>query len=111
MRQHGQYLQWTKNRAIAECWWCLYQTQTREHLFKDCPRWKRQQKTHWAKVGKETEWGKVRLKVRDLLADDWCTRAVLDFPNSTDVGLRVVLDRVEAGGHRARAQEEEAGEE
>jgi ribonuclease HI len=34
----GQYLKWTKNRPSAKCWWCPYQSQTREHLFKHCPQ-------------------------------------------------------------------------
>jgi hypothetical protein len=29
----GQYLQWTKNRLMANCGWCQYKNQTREHLF------------------------------------------------------------------------------
>jgi len=33
----GQYLNWTKNRPTPQCWWCRYQTQTRDHLFKECP--------------------------------------------------------------------------
>ena len=36
----GQYLQWTTRRPDAKCWWCNYKTQTREHLFKNCPQWK-----------------------------------------------------------------------
>jgi hypothetical protein len=46
----GQYLHWTKNLPTAKCWWCQYRTQTREHLFKCCPHWKRQQKILWAEV-------------------------------------------------------------
>jgi Zn finger protein HypA/HybF involved in hydrogenase expression len=38
----GQYLHWTKNRPSAQCWWCRYRTQTRNHLFKVCPEWKAQ---------------------------------------------------------------------
>jgi len=38
----GQYLQWTRNCDTAECGWCHYKTQTREHLFKNCPQWKKQ---------------------------------------------------------------------
>ena len=41
----GQYLTWTTRRPDATCWWCQYSTQTREHLFKNCPQWKCQQKT------------------------------------------------------------------
>jgi hypothetical protein len=50
----GQYLEWTKNQATAKCWWCGYKTQTREHVFKNCPEWKLQQKDLWAEVRKET---------------------------------------------------------
>jgi len=34
----GQYLKWTKNSDTAECGWCQYKTQTREHLFKNCDK-------------------------------------------------------------------------
>jgi ribonuclease HI len=44
----GQYRNWTKKRPTAQCWWCPYRTQTREHCFKVCPAWKEQQKTLWA---------------------------------------------------------------
>jgi hypothetical protein len=30
----GQYLHWAKNRPTPQCWWCRYENQTREHLFK-----------------------------------------------------------------------------
>ena len=63
--------------------------QTWEHLFKECPEWKPQQRILWAEVKKETGRGKDRWKVRDLLADGRCARATLDFLSSTDVGRRV----------------------
>ena len=85
----GQYLNWTKNRPTPQCWWCRYRTQTRDHLFKECPKWKPQQKALWAEVKKETERWKDRWKMRDLLADGRCSRAVLDFLSATDVGRRV----------------------
>jgi len=34
----GQYLQWTTRRPDTKCWWCQHSTQTREHLFKNCPQ-------------------------------------------------------------------------
>jgi len=40
-------------------------------------------------VKKETGRWKDRWKVRDLLADGRCSRAVLDFLSTTDVGRRV----------------------
>jgi len=33
-----QYLNWTKSRPTLQCWWCRYRTQTRDHLFKQCPK-------------------------------------------------------------------------
>jgi hypothetical protein len=48
-------------------------------------------KTLWAEVRKETGRWKSRWKVRDLLADERCNRAlaVLDFLSTTDVGRLV----------------------
>jgi len=84
----GQYLNWTKNRSTPQCWWYRYRTQTRDHIFKECPEWKPQQRILWAEMKKETGRWKDRWKVRDLLADVRCSRAVLDFLSSTDVGRR-----------------------
>jgi len=50
----GQCLSWTKNRPTPQCWWCRYRTQTRDHLFKECPKWKLQQKILLAEAKKET---------------------------------------------------------
>ena len=92
----GQYLQWTKNRPTAQCWWCRCQTQTREHLFKVCPEWKAQQKILWAEVRKESGKWKSRWGIRDLLADRLWSQAVLDFLSATDVG-RLVPTEEDAG--------------
>jgi len=54
-----------------------------------CPEWKAQQKILWPEVRKETGRWKERWKIQDLLADERCGRAVLDFPSTTDVGRRV----------------------
>jgi hypothetical protein len=91
----GQYLCWTKNRATAECWWCRCKMMTREHVFKNCPEWKEQQRVLWKEVWKEAGRGKSRFKIRDLLADGRCSRAVLDFLASTDVGRLVPNPEVE----------------
>jgi len=85
----GEYLEWTKNRASARCWWCRCEKQTREHVFKNCGRWKEQQKVLWKEVWKETERGKRQFAIRDLLADDRCSKAVLDFLSTTGVGRLV----------------------
>jgi len=50
----GQYLKWTKSRPSARCEWCRYQCQSRDHLLKNCPEWKTQQKAMWEKFKKET---------------------------------------------------------
>jgi len=60
--------------------------QTRDHLFKECPKWKGEQKILWAEVRKETGRWKGRWRIRDLFADRRCSQAVLDFLTMTDVG-------------------------
>jgi len=56
----GLYLQWSRNRPTAHCWWCRCQTR----LFKVCPEWKAQQKILWAEVRKERGRGKDRFNYR-----------------------------------------------
>jgi len=113
----GQYLEWTKNRASAQCWWCSCRKQTREHVFKNCRRWKEQQKVLWKEAWKETGRGKSRLAIRDLLADDRCSRAVLDFLATTEIGRLVPAEedaQSEASEWELREQrerEEERGAE
>ena len=65
----GQYLHWAKNRPDPQCWWCQCPSQTRENLFKVCPKWKMAQKILWAEVRKETGRWKSRWRIRDLFAD------------------------------------------
>jgi hypothetical protein len=54
-----------------------------------------QQKDLWAEVREETGRGKDRFKIRDLVANTRCSRAVLDFLSNTDVGRRVPNAAVE----------------
>jgi hypothetical protein len=106
----GQYLKWTKNRGSAKCGWCPCERQTREHLFKNCPRWKLQQKTLWAEVRRDTGRGKNRCKIRDLLADERCTRAVLGFLRTTKVGRRTEdREQKEKNEREEEVDEEEGG--
>jgi len=44
----AQYLNWKRKRPTSQCWWCQYRTQAQDHLFKECPEWKPQQKILWA---------------------------------------------------------------
>jgi len=46
----GGYLKWTKNFYMVECRSCRYRMQTREQLFKNCDRWRMQQKIMWAEI-------------------------------------------------------------
>jgi len=88
-------------------------------LFKNCVRWKPQQKTLWAEVQKEAGRGKNRLKIRDLFAHERCTRPILDFLRSAGVGSRVGPKevRAEPGGDRGengdagRGEGEDTGDE
>jgi hypothetical protein len=78
-----------KSHPISECWWYASGVQTYDHHFKECAEWRGQQRILWAEVRKKTGKGKNRCKVRDLLADERCSRAELDFLATTDVGRRV----------------------
>ena len=59
---------------------------------KNCPQWKHQQKTLWAPVLTETRKtpgptrGRDRTQIAELLADERCSQALLDFNATTDVG-------------------------
>jgi len=47
-------------------------------------------------VWKESELGKSRFKIRDLLDNERCSQAVLDFLSTTEVG-RLVPAKEDAG--------------
>jgi len=93
----------------GQCWWYRYRTQTREHLFRVCPEWEAQQKILWAGVQKKTGRWKSRWKIRDLLADERCSRAVLDSLASTDVAKRVPAEEDTERGVGGRAAGEGGG--
>ena len=92
----GLYVYWTKNRPTAQCWWCRYQKQTRDHVFKVCSKWKGQQKILWAQVLKQSGRRRHRFTIWHLLAGKRCSWAVLDFLSTTDVG-RLVPTEGDAG--------------
>jgi len=54
--------------------------------FKVCPEWKAQQKVLWAEVRKESGRRKYRFTIRDLLVDGRCSRSVLVFLSTMEVG-------------------------
>jgi ribonuclease HI len=96
----GPYLAQTRRAANDKCWWCgSGASQTRDHLFKRCTRWKEQQATLWRAVGEATD--KKRTKrntsMAQLLGDERCTAALLEFLATTEVGLRGQVARQIAG--------------
>ena len=60
---------------------------------------------------KETGKWKSRWKIRDLLADERCSRAVLDFLTSTDVGRRVPAEKEDTVSEVSEAELREWAEE
>ena len=64
-------------------------SQTREHLFRHCSRWKDHQKELWKAVGKATGWkaGRCRhVQISELFSIAECDQAVMDFLAATEVG-------------------------
>jgi len=94
--------QLTKKRPTPQCWWCRYPNQTWENRFKVRPEWRMEQKIPWAEVQKETGRWKSRWKVRDLLADGRCSRVVLDFLTTTEVGKTVPVVEEDAGSEASQ---------
>jgi len=106
----GKYLRRIGKRRDMKCWWCGHEYQTRDHLFKCCKRWKREQKRLWVD-GKEGEDGyegiekvmkkpKISLPVSLVFAEEKCTQALLDFLYHTDVGrISGVAEEAENSDH------------
>jgi len=64
-------------------------SQTREHLFRHCRRWRDQQKVLWKAVRKVTGWKACRyrhVQVSELFSMEECDQAVVDFLAATEVG-------------------------
>jgi len=81
----------TDNRPDDHCWWCDPENisgtqQTRDHLFKHYSKWKDQRAELWARVKEATKRAKRKWRVGDLLADERCSPALLDFLRSTYFG-------------------------
>jgi hypothetical protein len=63
--------------------------QTREHLFRQCSRWRVHQRELWKAVRKATGWraGRCRhVQISELFSIDECDQAVMDFLAATEVG-------------------------
>ena len=106
---HGlmaQYLRWIGERRGMKCWWCGHEYQTRDHLFKWCKRWKREQKK-LGSMGKRGKMGmtvskkpKISLPMSLVFAEEKCSQALLDFHFHMDVGRSSgVVEEVENSDH------------
>jgi ribonuclease HI len=82
----GKYLRRIGKRRDMKCWWCGYDYQTRDHLFKWCKRSKREQKRLWVD-GQDGEDGyegvtkvmkkpKISLLMSLVFAEEKCSRAL-----------------------------------
>jgi hypothetical protein len=98
----GPYLAEVGQAADDRCWWCSGPSQTREHLFKHCRRWKDQQATMWRAIGRATGRKRTNTSMTQLFGDERCTTAILEFLATTEVGVR---------GRRRLMGEEDYGEE
>jgi ribonuclease HI len=108
----GQYLKWIGSKDDDMCWWCHQPgvTQTREHLFKVCTTWKKQQKILWKAVRLQTKRGRDRFRIADLFADERCTEAILEFLETTDVGRKAREEEWEYASDGTTGMQEEVVE-
>jgi hypothetical protein len=106
----GKYLRLIGKRRDMKCWWCGHEYQTRDHLFKWCKRWKREQKRLWVDgqkgedgyegVEKVLKKPKISLPMSLVFAEEKCTQALLDFLSVTDVGrISGVVEEAENSDH------------
>jgi hypothetical protein len=106
----GKYLRRIGKRRDMKCWWCGHEYQMRDHLFKWCKRWKREQKRLWddrqegedgyESVTKLMKKPKISLPMSLVFGEEKCTRAMLDFLNCTDVGrINRVVKEAENSDH------------
>jgi hypothetical protein len=52
-----------KKHPSDECWWCEEgKRQTREHLFKECSRWRKEIKELWRRVAEDVGWRRAKWK-------------------------------------------------
>jgi len=86
----GVYLKRFGHRDDDKSWWCgETASQTQEHLFRYCCRWKDHQKELWNAVGKATGWkvGRCRhVQIPELFSIEEYNQAVMDFRAATEVG-------------------------
>jgi len=64
-------------------------SQTQEHLFRHCSRWRDHHKALWRAVGNATGWnaGRCRhVQISEQFSIEECDQAVMDFLAATEVG-------------------------
>jgi len=81
----AEYLKATGRRESDRCWWCHEALlQNRDHLFKICRRWRRQQEVLWKAL---KPLGLTRTHaLASIFAEPKATRSILEFLECTDVG-------------------------
>jgi len=94
----AEYLKLIGKRNDDKCWWCREApTQNREHLFKKCRKWRRQQEKLWKRLGQV---GLTKTHaLSTIFAEPQATSSILDFLESTSVG-KVGEEEAEKAGER-----------
>ena len=77
-----------KKTDSDQCWWCeTGKRQTRDHLFKECERWKTEINVLWTTIGKKLGWKHRRnKKISELFREEKATGAILQFLRDTGIG-------------------------
>jgi len=105
-----KYLLRIGKRRDMKCWWSGHEYQTRDHLFKWCKRWKREQKRLWVDgqagqdgyegVEKVLKKPKIPLPMSLAFAEEKCSQSMLDFLSCTDVGrISRVVEEADNSDH------------
>jgi len=67
--------------------WCeTGKRQTRDHLVKECGRWKTEINVLWTTIGKKLGWKHHRNKISKLFREEKATGAILQFLRDADIG-------------------------
>jgi len=94
-----------------KCWWCEHDYQIRDHFFKWCKRWKREQKRLWID-GQEGEEGyegvekvmkmlKISVPMLLVFLEEICLQALLDYLVYTDLcRISGVVEEAENSDHK-----------
>ncbi|TGZ81302.1 hypothetical protein EX30DRAFT_340922, partial [Ascodesmis nigricans] len=78
------YLKSIGKRDSDECWWCDGPRQTRDHLFKECRTWRREQERLWNTLRKQ---GLMKTHaLSTIFAEPRATQAILKFIEEMLVG-------------------------